>query len=404
VSEKKKILVVFPVVPYPLRENGTSIRYLPFLRRLNIDYELDIIVIDDISRDSISGLGEYCNNYFVVEKPRKSKYWLLESLLLYFLWVFPWTPPHSSQYYGSRQTINSIANSSNRKYDLIIWVTSTYLSMLPPIRSRLGIKKVLIDFIDSPSLIMERRMKQLCSRGFLDRYELWKMRKWEKSIAKTADSVVYISAVDAGATGGNNELNHAHVIPNGVDASDYTDKCGLNYGDMTIGYLGNMSYEPNVTAVRWLYNNLLCKIGDNTVKLVVIGKDADQQILSLADDPRVILTGTVDSIWPYINSVDIFVLPIFTGAGLKNKVLEIMYAGGPLVTTTIGNEGIDAEPGTQLFICQNEQEFIVRINQLLEDKELRKRMGQEAREFVNRNFNSESIVKAYMAMIESCLN
>jgi len=402
VLPEKKILMIFSVAPFPLRKNGTSLRYLPLIRSLNSRYNIDIVIISD-DNEFVEGLGDYCSNYTVVKRPRKSRFSLLETVRMNISRIFPWTRPYSFEYYGTKKVRKNIIQSVDDDYDVVIWVQN-YLTLLPDIKKALNIKKVLIDFIDSPFLLMKRQLAQVESYNLFQHYELWKMKRWEKKIRSQANQVVYISEIDAMSTGATIRHNNVNVVPNGVSIEDYTCETDISYSEKTIGYLGNMSYGPNVDAVLWIYNNLLTKLDDKLIKLVIIGKSPDQRVLKLAEDPRVIVTGMVENIWNYVNAIDVFVLPIFTGAGLKNKVLELMYAGKPVITTQIGNEGINAIDGEHLFICDTADKFIQRIELLLENENRCVEMGVSSRKFVATNFDWPVIINKYNAIVDRCLN
>src|SRR4029079_1233690 len=93
------------------------------------------------------------------------------------------------------------------------------------------------------------------------------------------------------------------------------------------------------------------------LSLYIIGSNPVDSVRALGKKPGVTVTGTVDDIWPYVNAIDLFVFPLWKGTGLKNKVLEAMYAKRPVVTTRIGNEGIDAVSGRDLVICDSAADF-----------------------------------------------
>jgi glycosyltransferase involved in cell wall biosynthesis len=111
------------------------------------------------------------------------------------------------------------------------------------------------------------------------------------------------------------------------------------------------------------------------------------------------VTGSVIDIWPYINSIDIFVFPINMGAGLKNKILETMYARKPVITTDIGNEGINAIPGQDLLICRTPDDFQREVIRLFNIPEEGIKMGNSARRFIEEKFGWDKIFKNYEALI-----
>jgi glycosyltransferase involved in cell wall biosynthesis len=158
-----------------------------------------------------------------------------------------------------------------------------------------------------------------------------------------------------------------------------------------------MGYFPNVEAVLWLYKEVFCplRITYPSLSLVIIGRDPVPSIRELEADPGVIVTGAVESVWKYINSVDIFAFPLWIGGGLKNKVLEAMYAGRPVVTTPIGNEGIDAVPGREILINSDRSGFIDALEMLLQSESERIRVGEAAHRYVTGKFSWTNILSRF---------
>jgi glycosyltransferase involved in cell wall biosynthesis len=168
-----------------------------------------------------------------------------------------------------------------------------------------------------------------------------------------------------------------------------------------IGFLGNMGYPPNIEAVHWLYEKVFLPIRTEIpgLSLVVIGKDPVDSVAKLGLEPGVVVTGTVEDIWPFVNSVDVFVFPLLTGAGLKNKILEAMGAGRPVITTAIGNEGIDADDGEDISIRETPEAFRMEAVRLLRSSDARWAMGDSARCFVRDRFSWDRILPRYEEIV-----
>jgi glycosyltransferase involved in cell wall biosynthesis len=262
--------------------------------------------------------------------------------------------------------------------------------------------KVLVDFIDSPSLVRKRWKNEVFRFDFLERYELWKTIRWEGEVIRRIDETIYISDVDSQTvpdafTPG----KRRNVVPNGVDFGSYTSGTIEGIVSPSIGFLGNMSYHPNVEATNWLFEEVFLPLKERVPgrSLVIIGRDPEESILKLRKCPGVTVTGTVENIWPYVNSVDLFLFPLWTGAGLKNKILESMFAGRPVITTSIGNEGINAVSGRDILVCHDPADFQEEILRLLNSPEDRRRMGDHARDFVRHGFSWPPILKAYEEIV-----
>ena len=295
-----------------------------------------------------------------------------------------------------------VRESKGYHYDCLIWVGGYFAAYLEKVTENISSDVTIIDFIDSPSLWEEREKIRSGSNSILRKYNLWKIKKWEGNIIKRTDATIYVSDVDAAAVpSGMGPTSTRHVIPNGMLAETYTASTRPDIPSPNIGFLGNMSYPPNIEAVHWLYEKVFLPLKEewSNLSLIIIGRNPVESIKNLGDQPGVKITGTVDDIWPFVNSIDLFVFPLLIGAGMKNKILEVMYAGKPVLTTQIGNEGINAVPGRDLVVCSSKEEFRKEAHRLLNHADERTRIGNSAHEFIAEKFTWERILKNYEELI-----
>ena len=118
------------------------------------------------------------------------------------------------------------------------------------------------------------------------------------------------------------------------------------------------------------------------------GLPRDLAIL-MSEDPRTVLTGYLDNLEEVYKSAAVFVAPILTGGGIIVKILDAMAAGVPVVTTSIGNEGIRAKGGEEILVSDDPEHFQRDVLALLQDQESRKAVGDAGRRFVEKAFNAE---------------
>jgi glycosyltransferase involved in cell wall biosynthesis len=245
-------------------------------------------------------------------------------------------------------------------------------------------------------------MERSNSISFRERYECWKIRQWEKKVQYRVNSTVYISPVDAGYVGGTGRrCITPHIVPNGIGTEDFSLETKSVLPTPNIGFLGNMGYPPNIEASVWLYERIFLPLAREIpgLSLVLIGRNPAGAVRKLAEEPGVVVTGEIENIWPYVNAVDVFVFPLWIGGGIKNKVLETMYAGRPVVTTRIGNEGIDGISGAHLFLCEGENDFLPTVKRLLLQPEERGNVGRAAHEFVKERFSWAGILPRFEKII-----
>lgn len=397
----KKIIIFFSMVPYPLRKHGLSIRYFPIIEHLSKSHTLDLVIFCPRpgDRESYDVLRKYCRNVSYIQNPKYLNHGPFSKLTTYCRYAAPWSNPLSIVTHGNSDMRRIITEQSGRdRYDALLWVGPT---LLPGLLSAMPLKtvgKVLVDFIDSPSLIRKRWKNDAFRFGPLERYELWKTIRWEGEVIRKMDETIYISDVDSRMVPDEfTPGKRRHVIPNGVDFGTYSAEKVKGIVSPSIGFLGNMAYPPNIEAATWLFHEIFLPLRERVpdLSLILIGRDPLEPILKLRDHPGVTVTETVENIWPYVNSVDLFLFPLWTGAGLKNKILESMYAGRPIITTSIGNEGINAVSGRDILICQDSRTFQEETLRLLKSPEERRRIGKNAHEFVKQRFSWPPILQSF---------
>ena len=400
-TPRKRILFGFKSVPFPLRADGVAVRYFPIIESMARRHDIDLVVISGREEElrNLEGLKPFCRKISVLPNPRLSHKNVLTKCGTYAGFLLPWTPPLSVVAHdGSRVTRAILEQTRGERFDAVVWVGADLLPYMLGALPSMSVGKVFVDFIDSPTLWASRSKERIFRNKLLDRYERWKTSRWERDVIRRADGTIYISRVDAEAVSSRHApVEKKHVIPNGINIPPGVNAEHASLPSPNIGFLGNMGYPPNIEAVEWLYKEVFVPLRKNHphLTLVVIGRYPSRSILDLGEMPGVIVTGGVDDVWPYINGIDVFLFPLLQGAGLKNKILEAMYARRPVVTTEIGNEGIDAVPGKDFVLCRTPGDFQREAIRLLNSPEERVRMGSSGHALVAEKFSWDPILAAY---------
>jgi glycosyltransferase involved in cell wall biosynthesis len=175
-----------------------------------------------------------------------------------------------------------------------------------------------------------------------------------------------------------------NVVPNGVDVSTFTPTPGPQ--GRSLLFVGAMDYHANVDAVTWFAREVWPRAAaiHPEREFFIVGRNPVNAVLALASD-RVRITGTVDDVRPYYANAFAVVVPLRVGAGTRLKVLEAMAAGVPVVSTRLGAEGIDAEPGRNLLIADTPEEMIAALEALTPEK--RTALAAEARRLVEQKYD-----------------
>jgi glycosyltransferase involved in cell wall biosynthesis len=405
-TSNRSILVLANTLFYPARRNGMSIRYFPLVRGLvNRGYSVDVLTInkyhEQYSARDIQSLRRYCRNVDVIEPiaDRKSLRRLMRRIHNVAHLLAPFGRPYELIDNHREHYLMQVEDrlGSRDRYAAGIGVSDggnnadLLLSLPEAIRPR----RILCDFIDSVYLLKKRaRVSGNRPVNWLGLLEERKIRRWEESICQQCPCF-YISEKDAKSVG-----HLASVIPNSIVVDGYAEASPVSLESPNIAFLGNMAYPPNAQAGNWLVAELFPRLKKVLPDLhcYIIGRNPGKELQHLCNDPAIHITGEVDNIWDYIRAVDVFVFPLFSGAGLQNKVLEAMYACKPVVASPIANEGIGAEHGKEICIAEHVNDYISLIGSLIHDPG---RVGEQAREYIIRNFCEDGVIDRYIELIET---
>jgi sugar transferase (PEP-CTERM/EpsH1 system associated) len=231
----------------------------------------------------------------------------------------------------------------------------------------------------------------------LERFEQMVVSKVNHVVACSDEDRVILQSLVPGSS--------VSVVPNGVD-TDFYSPGGISQIDTTrLVFIGGMNWFPNKDAVVWFDDKIQNKVLqlDPAVTLDVIGRKDGEMKLQHQDS--ITMHGFVDDVRPYLEHAAVVIVPIRVGGGTRLKVLEAMSMGKAMVSTSIGAEGIRVEHGKNVLIADTPEEFAQAVYTLLQDAELRDRLGKAARELVTAQYQweviGERLLDAYTTVLEA---
>ncbi|MCP4211998.1 MAG: glycosyltransferase [Halieaceae bacterium] len=164
----------------------------------------------------------------------------------------------------------------------------------------------------------------------------------------------------------------------------------------TILHMGTMFWPPNVQGVMWFATEVLPLIRRNcpTVRFQIVGKNPPPEIQALAAGPGIEVSGYVEDPTPYIEAADAFVVPLHAGSGMRVKILDVWLWGLPIVATTLGAEGIDLRPGSNILLADRPQDFAAATLRLLSDDNLNHNLRAQGRAWVEAHYSYQVVYAA----------
>jgi glycosyltransferase involved in cell wall biosynthesis len=193
------------------------------------------------------------------------------------------------------------------------------------------------------------------------------------------------------------------VIPNGVDFSHFPYRM-TDPGGHRLIFIGAMDNVANIDAARFLSLEIFPAIQQRypEATLELVGSRPVPEVKTLAEMPGITVTGQVPSMANSLHRATVCIIPMRTGFGIKNKTLEAMAAGVPVVGSDRGLEGLTVDPDNQplrALRANRVEEYVEAVDRLFKNAELRSSMTQAARQFIEQNYTWESAGMQYEKMV-----
>ncbi|PYM94873.1 MAG: hypothetical protein DME04_06380 [Candidatus Rokuibacteriota bacterium] len=271
------------------------------------------------------------------------------------------------------------------------------LSMTQYFDRRIGLPMVA-DVHDCFSLLFARsaRAEARRLRRVALALEARSIARLERSLAKRYGVVITNSTVDEAELRRLMPAGRVVTIPNGVDC-EYWAPAPNGHPSHRIVFTGVMDYGPNVDAARYCADEIFplvrAKVPD--AELWLVGADPAPEVYRLGERSGVHVTGKVDDVRPYVHEAAVCVCPIRFGAGIKNKILAAMAMAKPVVTTSVGLEGIDAKPGNDVLCADTPQAFADEVASVLTTESLARQLGENGYRLVRERYSWAAQAEAF---------
>jgi glycosyltransferase involved in cell wall biosynthesis len=190
------------------------------------------------------------------------------------------------------------------------------------------------------------------------------------------------------------------VVPNGTALDPVRPDPPT--GPPQLLFTGTMGYAPNREGILWFVSEIWPEILRDTpeARLLVVGRRPDAQIQRLArDDARIEVTGEVPEMGPYFERATAVVVPLRSGGGTRLKILDAFAFGRPVVSTSIGAQGIEVQHGEQLLLGDEPSEFAKQVARLLKDSNLRSSLSASGRRLIEKRYHWQIIAEQYLGAL-----
>ena len=386
-----RILIVSPVIPYP-QSSGFTTRVYQLLRLLGLNHEVSLLAYatpGDV--EHIAALKTICTAVHTVARAArttgKTRWTQLSAM------VSPVSYQRRSQYTDAmRQKLADLC--AREPYDVIQVETSQLASFDFDRRSVLVVTEH--DIVYELLYRMYQTESSIVRRAY-NWMEFVKFKRDEIGTWRSAGAVVTTSARERHIVQELAPGTPVLVAPNAVDV-DYFQPSSEPTDANAIVMTGFMKTRPNIDAALYFVEKVFPHILAARPQMVfyLVGGGAPDEIKRLAG-PHVIVTDTVPDVRPYVRKSAVFVVPLRMGGGTRLKVLEALSMKKPLVSTSLGCEGIDVTHREHLLIADEPVAFADAVLELLDNSALAARLANHGHELVTHQYQWKAVAAAVEA-------
>ncbi len=218
-----------------------------------------------------------------------------------------------------------------------------------------------------------------------------RIKKFEVQTLNKYDLLVPITGRDGAILNKLGNKKPMHVSQTGIDSSVLIPN-SKHLKHPTLFHIGSLEWSPNQEGLIWFFEHCWDFIREKypDLQFFIAGRNAPAWFQKMLDLPNVVFKGEVADAYEFINSKSIMVVPLFSGSGMRIKIIEGMALGKPIVTTAIGTEGISTTSGENIVVTEDADGFVQSISDLIENREYFNKISKNAIEYIHENFDNLS--------------
>lgn len=247
-----------------------------------------------------------------------------------------------------------------------------------------------------------KKLPRRLAGGIYSLAQWLKLARYERRMLRICDLTVVVSDEDQQALKHLGVSAPFAVVPNGVDTDSFSRaallaerSAPLVFAAPTLVFSGTLDFRPNVDALSWFVEAVLPLLQARrpAIRLLAVGRRPAPALQQLAAQGRLTLTGEVADARPAIAGASVYIVPMRIGGGIRLKLLEALALEAPVVSTSMGAEGVAGlRDGVHCLLADSAEHFAAAVCRLLDEAETGARLGAAGRELARANYDWATIV------------
>lgn len=407
-----KLLFLTNLLPYPL-DNGGKIKTYATLEALSdCGWDIDLLCFyeeKEWNPEWIKNVEKYCRSVTCVPTKLTThgnrNYMLKQAFCSLF----------SSLSFGLYKYKNKKMLQMIRKkirennYELIYYDHLQLCVYHKYIADMCTKSKFVLDEHNCEYVIMQRHYENAengLKKLFL-KLEFQKLQRFEAKMLQCVNKVLVLSKEDKEQLDRIAKRQYDYdIIPIGVAEHKKKDFSVRNEDCLKLLFLGTMTWEPNRSGLLWFLQNVIPELEKQNCaySLDIVGKNPSYEIKQIADkNEKIHVAGYVESTEAYFEKCDVMIVPLFVGSGQRVKIIESFSRGFPVISTTVGAEGLEYVDGSSILIADDVMQFVEAIHKIAQ-KNCYQEIAQESRKIYDKLYSCSSVQEKIQECISSMMS
>ncbi|MCU0796247.1 MAG: glycosyltransferase family 4 protein [Akkermansiaceae bacterium] len=401
----KRVLVILPYVPYPLMR-GTYQRVYHLTEELARHFEVDLFCLSSEPGDAdhLARFEGFCRR--VRFEPFQNVPWAP------FLTDRLWHPlPVTVRHWWSEKVLQSLHEfTAGHSYDIIDFCD---LVLWPYVKEL---------FPDHPARVMDRsrvdwlyqtEVMQTLKHGWWERLKaaenLSKIARLEREVRRELALTVVCGPDDRSFLEGKlGPTEKIFVLANGanVEFFDATQWPPAATSEPSALFCGALDYTPNTDGLGWYFHEIhpLVMKARPDFRVILVGKNPTSEVRSYAKLPGVEFVGEVPDVRPYYQKAWMQIVPLRIGGGTRLKIAEGLAMANPVVSTTLGAQGLELDHDRHLLLADRPEDFAAAMLRYADEPQARQQHGSAGRAKILETYTWRALGKRLAGRLEALLS
>jgi len=396
------ILFLSPRWPWPLFDGG-RIRIYETVRHLAKQHRVTLVApVREVDNNSDPGpIAGLCTQVFSTVRSDR-----LPDVATRLASGLVRGVPLVQSFFHDKQLAGTVRKlTSSRHFDIVHVEYPVMAAYLDAIDTASRARLILSTHnIESIRFGRETRFSSWDSRRLLLMGDQLFFKSWEAKAIRRFHGVTAVSELEKQWIEQNAPDVEVELAPNGVDADCFAFSPPRQSNILT--FIGSLDYPPNIDAVLWFSQEILpgLRASRSDFRFRVVGSRPDARVIQLKQTPGIEVTGQVPDIRPYLKDSLALVVPLRSGGGTRLKILQSMAAGCPVLSTTLGAEGLDVEPNVHYFKADNVEQWVAEAKRLARSPGMAAEVAAAGRKLVEDRYTWARCLSGLDRLYEKVLN